>query len=171
MYIIAQTARLTIRQFLSEEEHLFVGLLSDERVTPYLPKRDSGENRKIFHDTLNDYRNEVKFTRWGIFNMTGDYIGFGMLKSSEQDPNMAELGYVIAPQFKGAGIATEMATALINYGFNEAGLTEIFAVTVPANLASQKVLLKTGLTPGKDIMRNGIWLSYYKITAEGWRLK
>lgn len=167
--IIAQTLRVTIREYLPEEEDLFLELLSDERLTPYLPKRDREQNSKIFKDSLNDYLQGIKLSRWGIFNNTnGEYIGLALLKVVEGESDRSELGYVIHDKFKGQGIATEVAQALIGYGFVQQHLREIFAVTDQENIASQRVLLKAGMQQGELYMRNNEWLSYFKITADQW---
>lgn len=169
MAIITQSPRLTIREFLPEEEPLFLELLSDKRLTDYLPKRNTDENRKIFKDTLVEYEQGVKLSRWGIFNNTDDeFVGLALLKSIEGEPQMSELGYVIHHHFKGQGIATEVANALLKYGFEQMQLMEIYAVTDQANIASQRVLIKAGLVPGELLMRNGEWLSYFKISAAQW---
>src|ERR1700712_699305 len=116
--IIAQNVHITIREYSPEEEALFIELLSDKRLTDYLPKRTPDDNRVIFRDTQTDYRNGVKLSRWGIFNNDDDeYIGLALLKSIEGEPDRSELGYVIHHKFKGQGIATEVAGLLLNYGF------------------------------------------------------
>ncbi|RKR81282.1 ribosomal-protein-alanine N-acetyltransferase [Mucilaginibacter gracilis] len=167
--IIAQSTRLTIRHFAPEEEGVFIEILSDKRLTDYLPKRTPDDNRIIFSDTLKDYQNGNRFTRWAIFNNADDeFIGFAMLKATEGEPEKAEMGYVIHHKFKGQGIATEVAEALLNYGFNEQHLSQIFAVTDQANIASQRVLLKAGFKQGDNILRNDAWLSYFSIKGEDW---
>lgn len=167
--IIAQTSRLVIRQYSADEEPLFLDILTDKRVTDYLPKRNPEEISKIFNDTLNDYEQDVKLTRWGVFNKAdNEFIGFGMLKATTDEPSHAELGYVIHDKFKGMGIATEVAVALLNYGFTTRHLTTIFAVTNQANIPSQKVLLKAGFKQGENILRNDMWLSYFDTHNHNW---
>ena len=45
----------------------------------------------------------------------------------------------------GLGFATEGATALAHYGFDDLGLNRIIGVTHPGNNPSQRVLMKAGL--------------------------
>ena len=63
--IITQTPRLIVREYLPDEEVLFLELLSDPLVTDYLPKRNNDENSKIFQDALADYKKGSKLARWG----------------------------------------------------------------------------------------------------------
>jgi ribosomal-protein-alanine N-acetyltransferase len=172
MIIIIQTPRLIIREFLPEEEGLFLAILSDERLTDYLPKRSIDDNQIIFRNMLADYEQGIKLTSWGIFNKTDHtLIGLGILKAVNGEPDKSELGYVIHHAFKGMGIATELSETLLNYGFSERKLTEIFAVTHQDNIASQRVLIKAGLTQGDNLLRNGEWVSCFKITADDWLLQ
>lgn len=170
MSIIAQTPRIIVREYTPEEEILFIKLLSDPLVTDYLPKRTADDNRIIFRDTLNDYHQGNKLSRWGIFNKAdGEYIGLGLLKSIKGERGLSELGYVVHDKFKGQGIATEFSKTMLSFGFAEMGLFEIYAVTSKENIPSKRVLEKAGMQPGNDIMRAGEWLNYFKITATDWR--
>jgi ribosomal-protein-alanine N-acetyltransferase len=169
MAIITQTPRIIVREFLPDEEALFLELLSDPLVTDYLPKRNNDENIKIFQDALADYKKGIKLARWGVFDAAnGDFIGFGMLKTTEEQPSVAELGYVIHDRLKGQGIATELAKALLEYGFKKINLTQIFAVTDKANTPSQKVLVKADFIQGEDMIRNEKCLSYFQISRDAW---
>ena len=73
---------------------------------------------------------------------------------------------VIHDRLKGQGIATELAKALVEYGFKKINLNLIFAVTDKANTLSQKVLMKTGFVQGEDIIRNERCLSYFQIARD-----
>jgi len=56
-----------------------------------------------------------------------------------------EVGYRLLHNAWGQGFATEGATELIRYGFDDLGLNKIIGVTHPGNRASQRVLMKVGL--------------------------
>jgi RimJ/RimL family protein N-acetyltransferase len=57
-----------------------------------------------------------------------------------------EVAWRLARFYWGHGYATEAATAALDYGFNELGLNEIVAVTVPANWRSRRVMERLGMT-------------------------
>ena len=52
-----------------------------------------------------------------------------------------EAAWRLAPAYWGKGYATEAAQAAIEDGFGRVGLGEIVAFTVPANEASQRVMM------------------------------
>ena len=164
MNIIAQTSRLLIREFILDDEALLLELDADARLTRYVKKRTEQESKKVFKDTLRDYKNFSGLGRWGIFNMTdNDFIGVCILNYSEYDSRSIELGYRLHLKYWGAGIATELAKALVFYGLNEIGLKEICAVTHPENAASQKVLAKAGFQPHGRAFWYGEDLPLFKV--------
>lgn len=57
----------------------------------------------------------------------------------------AEIGFVIAKQYWGKGIATLALKEAINLGFDDLKIKRIEAFVDPDNIASQKVLLKAGM--------------------------
>ncbi len=59
-----------------------------------------------------------------------------------------EVAWRLARAHWGCGYATEAARAAVDYGFDTLGLTEIVAITVPANLRSRRVMERLGMTPG-----------------------
>jgi RimJ/RimL family protein N-acetyltransferase len=61
-------------------------------------------------------------------------------------PEVAELGYRLRRGRWRQGYATEGAKALISWGFTSLGTREVVATTMAVNLASRRVLEKSGLS-------------------------
>lgn len=59
---------------------------------------------------------------------------------------LAELGYRLRRMDWGQGLATEGASALVNWGFRNGGYDKIVATTMAANRASRRVMEKLGMT-------------------------
>ena len=53
-------------------------------------------------------------------------------------------------QYWDLGYASEAAAAALRFGFEELRLDEIVAVTVPANIRSQQVMRRLGMTYSAD---------------------
>jgi RimJ/RimL family protein N-acetyltransferase len=68
------------------------------------------------------------------------YLGY-----DDNQPNI-EVGYRLHTTYWGKGYATELTTALIEWGFRTLNIPKLMAVADPNNLASHKVLLKAGMT-------------------------
>jgi RimJ/RimL family protein N-acetyltransferase len=164
MPLCIQTPRFVIREFKPGEEKDFVDFFNDERVLVHIPKRTRLENTNIFHSTLADYAAGKTLARWGMFhNGDGDYMGSCLLRDFYDHQGKIELGYSLHVRYWGQGIATDMAQIMINYGFINTDAAEIVAVTTLENIASQKVLLKAGMTRGENYKRDADVLAYFSI--------
>lgn len=86
---------------------------------------------------------------WDCFGVTAKpddrLIGFAGFARPPARPGVVELIYAFAPERWGRGDATEVAGALVAFGFNRAGLDRIEATLDPANEASARVLTKIGM--------------------------
>lgn len=164
MFIIAQTQRLVIREYFPEEEDLFVELHKDEQVLKYIPRRSEEENRKLFKESLQAYADGTGLSRWGMFAISdGAFIGACLLRPAQEAPGKVEFGYSMHVKYWGKGYATEMAKAMLDFGFNQMKFPLICAVTHPENIASQNVLLKAGMQQGADVFWHGQTLPYFEI--------
>ncbi|MCV5223944.1 GNAT family N-acetyltransferase, partial [Escherichia coli] len=66
---------------------------------------------------------------------------------------VADVGYLILPQYHGLGFGTESLRALINWAFNEHAITAFSAVVTEGNVGSEKVLTKSGFSL-KEVIPN-----------------
>lgn len=73
-----------------------------------------------------------------------DLLGTVSLRRHARD-RRAELGYWLAQPAWRQGIATEAASAAIDFGFGQLGLARIHAQVIAGNAASTRVLEKLGL--------------------------
>lgn len=80
---------------------------------------------------------------------SGDFVGWFMLQKI--DSENPELGFMLVKRHWGKGLATEIAEALIRYGFEVLGLKKIIATTNVDNVASMRVLEKIGMEFQKEI--------------------
>ena len=84
------------------------------------------------------------FSLWAV-ELDGDVIGATGLQPLAEGPEI-EVGYRFLRDHWGQGYATEAARAAIRFGFDEADLDRIVAVTLPTNHASRRVMEKCGLS-------------------------
>lgn len=75
-----------------------------------------------------------------------DAIGMVFLHSLNQHHKKAEIAFNLARSHWNRGVATEAATAILDYAFDALALNRIEATCMPANTASRRVLLKIGMT-------------------------
>lgn len=88
---------------------------------------------------------------WGshLFFHEGALVGFGGWKGAPVE-GAAELGYAVAPERRGRGIATAVVRVLVERG-RDAGLTTVLAHTLAETNASTRVLERCGFTKTADV--------------------
>jgi RimJ/RimL family protein N-acetyltransferase len=80
---------------------------------------------------------------------SGAFVGWFCL--SPESETVAELGYRLRRMEWGQGLASEGASALIDWGFQSGGYDKIFASTLAGNHASRRVLEKIGLHYARNV--------------------
>jgi len=76
---------------------------------------------------------------------TSEMIGVVDLKWISEKHRKAEIGFWITPGHWGKGLATELVTGMLHYGFEDLKLNRICGIALKHNLASMRVLTKAGL--------------------------
>jgi RimJ/RimL family protein N-acetyltransferase len=140
-----RTARLLLRQWCDDDVAAFAELSADPAVMQYLvPFADRTARdawvvaaRKHWQDHGGPWVLEVPSE--GL--MIG-VVGLNNLRFALPFAPAVEVAWRLTPRYWGRGYAHEAARAAIDDGFGRLGLKEIVAFTVPANLASQRVMEK-----------------------------
>jgi [ribosomal protein S5]-alanine N-acetyltransferase len=66
-----------------------------------------------------------------------------------------DIGFAFLPQYEGQGYGYESASKIMAVGVREFGIKKISAITIPENIASQKLIEKLGLTFQKMVSLPG----------------
>ena len=151
-----------------DDLEVHAAILRDPLVTRYLPRGPFDPDQALAISTrvlthfIQHWR-QHGFGAWAILEKTtGRLIGQSGLNYLPEHPEV-EVLYLLARSAWGRGIATEAAQAAVEYGFWTVGLERIVGITMPANVASQRVLEKTGLRYEKDGVFYGISAKYFAI--------
>lgn len=166
MHLIAQTNRITIREYLPHELETYLNHFTDKEVALYIPKRSREERITIFNNALIRYHETKAHGMWGMFNNADEkFIGGCLLRPFHGAPNLFEIGYSLNKQLWGQGLATEMVKALVAYGLTTPNITAIVACTELPNIASQRVLEKAGFKRGENIFEeDGLELAFFTLS-------
>lgn len=96
-----------------------------------------------------------------VDRQSGAMVGSAALRPFNGDPEIIDLGYVLARPFHGKGFATEGVGELVHHGFAERGTERCFACVFTGNVASRRVLEKLGFahegTMRRSIKKRGQW--------------
>lgn len=176
MKIFAETERLILREIVQEDLESMFELDSDPEVHRFLGNHivtDRKETERIIAFVRQQYL-ENGFGRWAMAEKsTSRFIGWCGLKRVKETVNnhsdYVDLGYRILRPYWGKGFATESAQASLNYGFETLHLDEIFAAAQTGNLASNKILTKTGFRLIETFHYDGAVHNWYNLTFAGWK--
>jgi [ribosomal protein S5]-alanine N-acetyltransferase len=155
------TPRLICERLVPAHEAELASLLRDPRVARTLfadgrPPSDAemalGMAIKVRHWETHGFGDWLLRDR-----QTGEMVGRGGLQRTrvEHEPEV-EVGWAIVPGRWGQGLATELAQAAIATAFDDLGLVEIVAYSLPGNLASRRVMEKTGFVNERDIVHEDL---------------
>ena len=142
-----QTLRIDLREFAPSDFDDLFRLDGDPRVMKYTSGKTST-------------RADVEASLARVASLCRNYYGLGIWHASRRDTGAfigwfalkycpptcdVEVGYRLLREAWGLGFATEGATELVRYGFDDLGLNRVIGVTHRDNHASQRVLMKAGL--------------------------
>jgi ribosomal-protein-alanine N-acetyltransferase len=119
----------------------------DEFNTLGIPK-DLDETRSVMKPDIDD-QPKSKRSRfcWKIVDVgSNEFIGLAGLFLSNDRFKIGEFYYKFYPKYWGKGFATETAKAIIELGFEKFDLHRIEAGVATENIASVRVLEKSGMT-------------------------
>ena len=163
-----ETPRLTLRAFtLDDFEPYFQHILSARPVMRFLSgsgePRTREESMLSFARVMNPER-DPRDRVWAVVERdSGEVIGHGILQRLDTS-DLIEVGYALGERWWGAGIATEVSRALVDYGFSRTPLELIVGVARPENAASRRVLEKSGLTYAGMRHYYKLEVAYYELT-------
>ena len=152
MQIFLETQRLALRRFTPADIDHLVDLDGDPEVMRFLtggaPTPREEIERDILPHWLGYYERFAGFGFWAaVEKASGDFLGwFHFRPPPGAGPDEVELGYRLRKAAWGKGYGTEGSRALIRKGFTELGVRRVVASTYQDNLASRRVMEKSGLT-------------------------
>lgn len=151
MSVYLETPRLTLRRMTEADTDALVELDSDPEVMRYLtggvptPRADI-ENR-VMPIILGHY---AKYAHYGVFaaidRASGEFLGWFHYRPPHEDVPGIEIGYRLKRAAWGRGLATEGTRAIVKKAFEELGDSRVIAKTLKTNMASQRVMEKSGLS-------------------------
>ena len=151
MAVSLQTSRLLLRPWRDEDIAAFAEMSADPAVMEYLlPLSDRGLSVEAWVAQKRTHWRERRFGQWVVeIPAEASFIGVVGLDTVSYTAHFTpavEVAWRLTRPYWGQGYATEAAKAALDYGFEELGLSEIVAVTVPANQRSRRVMERLGMT-------------------------
>jgi [ribosomal protein S5]-alanine N-acetyltransferase len=147
MFPTLETDRLRLREIINDDAKDIFACFSNELVTQFYGQETLVhiKQAEAFVDFFANSFKEKRGIRWGI-EIKGEPGLIGTIGFNAWSPKhkRAEIGYEIHPDYWRNGYTFEAVTKVVQYGFNELGLTRIGAVVFTDNSASNRLLAKAG---------------------------
>jgi len=144
-----QTDRLVLRRSIPEDAERISAYRSDPNVN-----RQQGWDRTDVDGVRSDIvemslRSPGEPGGWVQFTVLdrrdGRIVGDVGLSLAEPEMDVIKVGYTIAPEFQGGGLATEAIAALVDYAFDLLGAEAVRAHASASNAPSIRVAEKVGM--------------------------
>lgn len=163
-----ETQRLILRDFRQNDVDRLAPILANPRVMQFSPTGilSALQTQEKVDGFISSYK-IFGFGKWAIvFKETNELIGYcGIAVEQIDNVYEREIGYRLDPEFWGRGLATEAASATIQYGFTQLKLPYILGVVERANRASVKVLEKLGMSYERETIFYGVKMEVYRLNA------
>jgi RimJ/RimL family protein N-acetyltransferase len=154
--VIAATSRLILRHWLLADREPFAAINADVRVMEFMPSRLTREESDRFADRIEAHFETHKFGLCAVElrqdNSFIGFIGFSIPSFEAHFTPCVEIGWRLAAEYWGQGLASEGARAMARYAFETLQRDELVTFTVPANVRSRRVMEKLGMahSPSDD---------------------
>ena len=164
--IFLETERVYLRDFGPQDAVLLVELDSDPEVMRFISKGQPTtleQYQTVFLPRMLSYGRQWPPSGFWAAHLRCDdsFAGWFHLRPDKIDANEMELGYRLKRAVWNRGLATEVSRVLISRSFSDWGYGKISARTLINNLASRRVMEKSGL----HFEREFIWDTK---TLPGW---
>lgn len=171
-----RTERLHLREWRESDLPEFAAICADPKVMRYIgdgrPRTTEQTAQSIAR--MQQGIDERGFGFWAAClrdsaRVVG-FVGLGVPTFLPDVMPAVEIGWRLARDCWGQGLATEGARAALEDGFTRCALDEIVSIYQPANAASGRVMEKIGMTPMLDTIlpEHGYPVRVYRLTRDAW---
>lgn len=163
--IICETKNLYLREWLPDDWEPFRPLATDPRVLRYIGQGTPLSDEQI-QNRVQYWLQATAQRGWSIwpviYRKNNELIGFcGFGDGFLPD---VEIGWRLKPEYWGQGLATEAASAVLDYGFQRWNFPRLISVAQPENKASLRVMEKLGMQFEQAFSHEGLPVVRYAIS-------
>ncbi len=153
MPTILETERLILRTWCENDLEPMFRINQDPKVMEYLLPMANKQETLSFIDRVFKHQDAYGYSLYAVeLKSTHEMIGFiGLLHRTKAELSVpfnpsTEIGWRLASKYWGQELATEGATAVLEYAFRVLDLPEVVSFTVVNNNKSRRVMEKIGLS-------------------------
>lgn len=163
--MILKTERLLLREFVPEDWRAVYAYQNDPRYLEFYDREHRSEQDvKAFVGRFIDQQSEsprVKFQLAIVLLNHNKVIGNVGIRKPNVKAYDAELGYELDPREWNNGYATEAATEMLNFAFEQLRLHRVMARVIANNSNSVRLLEKLGMRQEGHLRENEFFKGHY----------
>ncbi|MCA8985198.1 MAG: GNAT family N-acetyltransferase [Planctomycetaceae bacterium] len=163
--LICETERLYLREWVPDDWKRFQPLATDPRVLRYIGHGKPWTDEQIKSRIANwiEVGRQRGWILWPVIHREdAELIGFcGFWDGFPPD---VEIGWRLRPDYWGQGLATEAATAVMEFGFRRWRFPRLISVAQPENKASLRIMEKLGMEFERRFPHDGVEVVCYSKT-------
>jgi RimJ/RimL family protein N-acetyltransferase len=173
------TEHLILRRYTPDDAQDIVAFASHPsvaRATPDFEATDEGVQKYIeLQNSYQPFEKDKCFDLAIELKEEGKVIG--LLSFVYREHRQGEIGYALGADYRGQGLATEAAGALVSYAFGTLGLHRVQADTSSANPRSWRLMERLGMRREGRLREvefsDGAWTDklIYGLLADEWQAK
>jgi RimJ/RimL family protein N-acetyltransferase len=177
-----KTERLLLRRWRESDSEPFAAINADPAVMELYPATLSRSSSDALIERFEACIAERGYGLWAVeLSPERPLVGYVGLSPVEIDVAFApavELGWRLARDCWGRGLASEAASAAIAFAFERLDLSDLVAYTAVVNTRSRRLMERLGMTrdpaedfrhPGRDVSVRLAPHVLYRLTAGDWR--
>jgi RimJ/RimL family protein N-acetyltransferase len=163
--VVLDGLSVLLREFRSSDAPAAHGWVGDPDAVRYVPlgPLDTAGSVEYVEQLIAEAKRDPRdaYTLAIVEKDSGEVIGSVALGIDSRAHRRAELGYILRQDRWGRGYATEAASLMIDFAFDQLAMNRVWAVCDPENPASTRVLEKCGMTGEgrlhEDLLVHGLW--------------
>lgn len=166
-----ETPRLLIRELKAEDVAALALILGDAKVMRHSVGgvMTTKETREFVAGCIFSYQAN-DFGPWAVIDKSNNaLIGYcGLNAEPVEGIEEVEIGYRLAREYWGNGLATEAAKAVRDCAFDVLGVDSLIAIVEPENIASVNVIEKLGFNTFIHSQYHRRGVKIYRMTRLSW---
>ena len=152
---ILETERLILRRFTLDDTAFIIELLNTEGWIKYIGEknvRTTDQAREYLENgPLKSYRNNV--FGLALVELKEDHVPIGMCGLIDREYlDHLDVGFALLPNHTGHGYGFEIVKKTVEHALGELKQEKLFAITLPQNYSSIKLLAKIGFIFDRNVI-------------------
>ena len=164
-----ETKRMRLREIEESDLDFIAMMWAEPCMMLDYPSPLTREQTEVYvRHTISKYQKDGIAPWLATHRETGKPLGVtGIMMQTVNDKRLPEIGYAFWKEYWRQGLATEAATAIRDYAFNELGHPVVISLIPPRNSISFRVAKKIGMLPWKNSVRSNMEHIIFRVDKSG----